>query len=400
MEVTLCVKYSQTEWGQYVAVVGDHPFLGAWSNAIALKCENFPLWSTTICLPLNTAKILYKFVLCGPDASILLWEPIPHDRSLIIIDGTNTNTNINRNSNSNRHIKYETTFGSLLSNISRSYVAPGCDSTNRETDPENDSTPQSHQSAPQFTATLSTPTAAATMDAEKKDEGAVRYTSPRGIMDGIFEPLEHQGETAAASCGSAERGEGSVRDTADNDNDNNNFVDEASQSPIRVKRNLAFDFNDDGFTGIPGIPGTSSPGSPRGVMDDARSSLSVVSDSDIDAVRRSNDDLLLNTVEKSLDTDLALVACALEETLAMAAVARKKIRSMLPHKSPPSASSCCSNNGDEEYIAANARSLDQELKDALRNAHEVRDLLQDACQRMRDLHVTTGRARRRRSTRN
>jgi len=121
---------------------------------------------------------------------------------------------------------------------------------------------------------------------------------------------------------------------------------------------IMFDFNDDGFTGIPGIPGTSSPGSPRGVMDDARSSLSVVSDSDIDAVRRSNDDLLLNTVEKSLDTDLALVACALEETLAMAAVARKKIRSMLPHKSPPSASSCCSNNGDEEYIAANARSLD------------------------------------------
>jgi len=83
----------------------------------------------------------------------------------------------------------------------------------------------------------------------------------------------------------------------------------------------------------------------------------------------------------------------------MAAVARLKIRSMLFHSSSPSASSCYSNNGDE-YITANARSRDQELKDAVRNAREVRDLLQDACQRMRDLHVTSGRVRRRRSTGN
>ena len=63
-----------TSFGQNVYVVGDNALLGAWNPnlATALSSGGYPVWSTTVWLPKNTA-IQYKYLKKNPDGSVT-WE--------------------------------------------------------------------------------------------------------------------------------------------------------------------------------------------------------------------------------------------------------------------------------------------------------------------------------------
>jgi alpha-amylase len=63
-----------TTFGQNVFVVGDNSLLGAWNTNLstATSSTGYPVWSTTVWLPKNTA-IQYKYIKKNPDGSIT-WE--------------------------------------------------------------------------------------------------------------------------------------------------------------------------------------------------------------------------------------------------------------------------------------------------------------------------------------
>jgi len=63
-----------TTFGQNVFVVGDNTLLGVWNTnlATALSSGGYPVWSTTIWLPKNTA-IQYKYIKKNPDGTVT-WE--------------------------------------------------------------------------------------------------------------------------------------------------------------------------------------------------------------------------------------------------------------------------------------------------------------------------------------
>lgn len=63
-----------TSYGQNVYVIGDNTLLGAWNPnlATALSSGGYPVWSTTVWLPKNTA-IQYKYIKKNPDGSVT-WE--------------------------------------------------------------------------------------------------------------------------------------------------------------------------------------------------------------------------------------------------------------------------------------------------------------------------------------
>jgi len=63
-----------TSFGQNVFVVGDNALLGAWNTNLstALSSAGYPLWSTTVWLPKNTA-IQYKYIKKNPDGTVT-WE--------------------------------------------------------------------------------------------------------------------------------------------------------------------------------------------------------------------------------------------------------------------------------------------------------------------------------------
>jgi alpha-amylase len=63
-----------TSFGQNVFVVGDNALLGAWNTNLstALSSTGYPVWSSTVWLPKNTA-IQYKYVKKNPDGTVT-WE--------------------------------------------------------------------------------------------------------------------------------------------------------------------------------------------------------------------------------------------------------------------------------------------------------------------------------------
>jgi alpha-amylase len=63
-----------TSFGQNVFVVGDNALLGAWNTNLgtALSSAGYPVWSSTVWLPKNTA-IQYKYIKKNPDGSVT-WE--------------------------------------------------------------------------------------------------------------------------------------------------------------------------------------------------------------------------------------------------------------------------------------------------------------------------------------
>jgi alpha-amylase len=63
-----------TSFGQNVFVVGDNALLGAWNTNLstALSSGGYPVWSSTVWLPKNTA-IQYKYIKKNPDGSVT-WE--------------------------------------------------------------------------------------------------------------------------------------------------------------------------------------------------------------------------------------------------------------------------------------------------------------------------------------
>jgi alpha-amylase len=65
---------ASTTFGQNVFVVGDNALLGAWNTnlATALSSAGYPVWSSTVWLPKNTA-IQYKYIKKNPDGTVT-WE--------------------------------------------------------------------------------------------------------------------------------------------------------------------------------------------------------------------------------------------------------------------------------------------------------------------------------------
>jgi alpha-amylase len=65
---------ASTTFGQNVFVVGDNALLGSWNTnlATALSSAGYPVWSTTVWLPKNTA-IQYKCIKKNPDGTVT-WE--------------------------------------------------------------------------------------------------------------------------------------------------------------------------------------------------------------------------------------------------------------------------------------------------------------------------------------
>jgi len=63
-----------TAFGQNVFVVGDNALLGAWSTnlATAMSSAGYPVWSTTVWLPKNTA-VQYKYLKKNSDGTVT-WE--------------------------------------------------------------------------------------------------------------------------------------------------------------------------------------------------------------------------------------------------------------------------------------------------------------------------------------
>jgi alpha-amylase len=63
-----------TSFGQNVYLVGDNTLLGAWSPYLstALSSGGYPVWSSTVWLPKNTA-IQYKYIKKNPDGTVT-WE--------------------------------------------------------------------------------------------------------------------------------------------------------------------------------------------------------------------------------------------------------------------------------------------------------------------------------------
>jgi glucoamylase len=72
-KVTFRVR-ADTQWGQDVYLVGDHPLFSAWvpESGIKLSPQDYPTWSATISLPASTAY-QYKYVKRGRDGH-MTWE--------------------------------------------------------------------------------------------------------------------------------------------------------------------------------------------------------------------------------------------------------------------------------------------------------------------------------------
>ncbi|EGO22943.1 glycoside hydrolase family 13 protein [Serpula lacrymans var. lacrymans S7.9] len=78
---TSAVSFSETAtttYGENIFLTGSLEQLGSWdpANSIALSSSNYPVWETTVNLPLNTA-FEYKFIRKETDGSIV-WESDPN----------------------------------------------------------------------------------------------------------------------------------------------------------------------------------------------------------------------------------------------------------------------------------------------------------------------------------
>lgn len=69
-----------TEWGELIAVTGDHPALGSWDPWQGVKMDTstsmFPSWTGTVPLPAGT-RVEFKYVLLSPSGAVR-WEPGPN----------------------------------------------------------------------------------------------------------------------------------------------------------------------------------------------------------------------------------------------------------------------------------------------------------------------------------
>jgi glucoamylase len=65
---------AQTQWGENIYLVGDSPLLSNWipASGIKLSAKGYPVWSTRISLPTNTA-FKYKYVKRDSKGNTL-WE--------------------------------------------------------------------------------------------------------------------------------------------------------------------------------------------------------------------------------------------------------------------------------------------------------------------------------------
>lgn len=69
-----------TEWGEQIAVTGDHPALGSWDPWQGVRMDTspsmFPSWTATALLPAGT-RVEFKYVLLTPSGAVR-WEPGPN----------------------------------------------------------------------------------------------------------------------------------------------------------------------------------------------------------------------------------------------------------------------------------------------------------------------------------
>jgi glucoamylase len=65
---------AETQWGQHVYLVGDHPLFGAWAPEAGIKLspDAYPTWSVTVSLPAST-PFQYKYVK-RDESGQTLWE--------------------------------------------------------------------------------------------------------------------------------------------------------------------------------------------------------------------------------------------------------------------------------------------------------------------------------------
>lgn len=83
-EVELEVRFSETLWGESLAVVGDHPSLSLWGETkapIPLSSDAFPYWRATLTLPACT-RMEYKYVIMS-GGRIVRWETLSGNRTMI-----------------------------------------------------------------------------------------------------------------------------------------------------------------------------------------------------------------------------------------------------------------------------------------------------------------------------
>eukprot|EP00923_Selenidium_pygospionis_P038905 GHVN01067731.1.p1 GENE.GHVN01067731.1~~GHVN01067731.1.p1 ORF type:complete len:170 (-),score=12.65 GHVN01067731.1:111-620(-) len=71
-------KCEETQIGDTVCIIGNHPLLGGWSDPVPLDPEMYPLWRSTR-IPLDS-QVEYKYVIRTGDGDIL-WEQFEGNRT-------------------------------------------------------------------------------------------------------------------------------------------------------------------------------------------------------------------------------------------------------------------------------------------------------------------------------
>ena len=78
---------AETQWGDTVMVVGEHPRLGCWEPqkglALTTSSTAYPVWTACLELALPLASLEYKLVICRADGCVE-WEPIEGNRRLCL----------------------------------------------------------------------------------------------------------------------------------------------------------------------------------------------------------------------------------------------------------------------------------------------------------------------------